>query len=120
MMIGNPDATTCFEHHWNSPRERFRNPNLDFIAVTDPCFSGNLRVELQSSREDEIRSLRNDAQSWLPDQEFFKTPTNWNISRDDDLPRAAASISGSPLPARAQQLAHGWLVQLQVVPTVLR
>ena len=100
-MIGNSDATTRFEHNRNSSRERFRNPNLKFIAVTDPRFSGNLRIEFQPAREDEIRSLRNDAQSRLPDQEFFKAPANWNISNDDDLPRAAASISGSPLPARA-------------------
>lgn len=120
MMIGNPDATTRFEHNWNCPREPFRNPNLDFIAVTDTRFPGNLRVELQPAYKDEIRSLRNDAQSRLPDQEFFKTPTNWNISSDDDLPKAAASISGSPLPARAQQRAHGWFVSLQVVPTVLQ
>jgi len=77
MMIGNPDATTCFEYNRNSARERFRNPNLDLIAITDPCFSGNLRIELQSAREDEVRGLRNDAQSRLPDQEFFETRRYW-------------------------------------------
>ena len=107
MMIGNPDATTRFEYSRNFPRERFRNPNLDLIAVADPRFSGNLRIELQSAREDEVRGLRNDAQSRLPDQEFFETPATWNISCDDDLPKAAVSISGSPLPARAQRPAHG-------------
>src|SRR6266481_6391277 len=120
MMIGNPDATTCFEYNRNSARERFRNPNLDLIAITDPCFSGNLRIELQSAREDEVRSLRNDAQSRLPDQEFFKTPASWNITSDDGLPRAAVSISESPQLAPAQRQAHGWLVLLQVVPTVPR
>lgn len=120
MMIGNPDATSRFEYNWNSSRERFRNPNLDFVAVADPCLSGDLGIELQSAREDEVRSLRNDAQPGLPDQEFFETPASWNISSDDDLPRAAVSISGSPLPARAQWQAHGWLVLLPVVPTVLR
>ena len=92
-MIGNSDATTRLEHNRNSSRERFRNPNLDFIAVADPRFSGNLRIERQPAREDEIRRLRNDPQSRLPDQEFFKTPASWNISSDDDLPRAAAEVT---------------------------
>ena len=90
------------------------------VAVTDPPFSANLRIELQSAREDEVGSLRNDAESRLPGQEFFETPASWNISSDDDLPRAAVSISGSPLQARAQRQARGWLALLQVVPTVLR
>jgi len=54
MMIGNPDTTTRFEYSRNFPRERFRNPNFDLVAVTDPRFSGNLRIELQSAREDKV------------------------------------------------------------------
>jgi hypothetical protein len=119
-MIRNPYATARFAYNRNSSWEPFRNPNLDFIAVTDPRFSGNLRIELQSALEDEVRGIWNDVQSRLPDQEFFKTPAGWNISSDDDLPRAAVSISGSSVRVPAQRQAHGWLVLLQFGPTVLR
>src|SRR5215469_437892 len=115
MVIGKPDAISRFEYNGNCPRERSRNSDLNFIAVTDPRLSGNLRTKLQSARKHELRSLRNNAQSRLPDQEFFETPATWNFRSDDDLPRVAESISGSIGPGRARWRVHGWISPLQPV-----
>lgn len=79
VVIGNPDAAAGFEYHRSSPRKPLGNSNLYFIAVADPCFSGNLRVEFKAARKSEVRSLGNDADSRLPDQKFFQAPTHWNI-----------------------------------------
>jgi hypothetical protein len=119
-VVRNPDAASGFEYNRNSSRESLRNSNLYLIAVTDPCFSGNLSIELEPARDNEVGSLGNDAESGLPDQKFFKLPTRWNIRSDGDLPTAAVSSSGSPTQGSAQLHARGQSGLLRMALTVLR
>lgn len=107
VVVRNPDAASRFEHNGNPSREPLGNPNLYFIAVTDPSFSVDLSIERQPARENKIGNLGDDPQSGLPDQKFLKPPTRWNIRSDGDLPTAAASIPESPTRGSAQWQGRG-------------
>lgn len=120
MVIRGADARSGFEYNGNSSRKRLRNSNLYVVPVADPCFSGNLRIELQPARENEVGSLWDDAESRLPNQKFLKPPSRWNIRSDGELPTGGASTSELPKPGTAQSQAPGLFARRQTAAAVLR
>ena len=119
VVVRTRDAASRLKNAGNFSRKCLGNSKLYLIAITDLTLPGICAV-MRACLLIRVRKRRNDAKSRLSYQEFFKTPARWNFRCDDDLPKAAAPISGSSQPACAQSQAHGRRGLLQRVATALR